>query len=157
MAGSAKTSSNEVPIASPCCAAKSRASSGSSVTPREKRIRREACTAWTSRWPHQPSPMIAALSIALRLSSERCRRSRLLERMGAREGVDLLARVGDAHEIRERRGVDVEELRAGRLAGDADVRERHLVAVRELAGLLALEVRLEPGERLGVPVPAPRR
>src|SRR5262249_54759796 len=93
----------------------------------------------------------------MRTSSDRRRRPRLLEWMGARERVDLRQLVGDANEVRERRRVDVEEFRAGRLAGDAGIGERHLVAGGEFAGLLALEVRLEPGERLGVPVPAPRR
>src|SRR6266404_8068428 len=151
IAGSASTSPNDVPIASPFAAAKSRAASGSSVTPRAKRIRREPCTAPTSRLPHQPSPMIAALS----MRSNRCGRARLLERMGAREGVDLLAGAGDADHIGKRRRVDVEEFRPGRLAREADVGDRHLVAMAETPGLLALKMGFERGERLDVPMAAP--
>src|SRR5262245_39064434 len=119
MAESARTSSSEAPIAIPCAAPNSRASSGSSVTPRENRIRSEPLTDSTSRWPHQPSPMTAALSMDAGPLDGR-RRPRLLERMGACERVDALARLGDAHEVRERRRVDLEESCAGRLAGDAD-------------------------------------
>jgi hypothetical protein len=45
--------------------AKSRTVSGSSVTPRVKRKSRLVCAARTSSLPHQPSPIIAALSMSL--------------------------------------------------------------------------------------------
>src|SRR5712671_2585096 len=150
IAGSASTSSYDVPIVSPP-AARSRARSGSSVTPRAKRIRPEPCAAWMRRLPHQPKPMIAASS----MRSNRHGRARLLERMGARKGVDLLACAGDANHLGKRRGVDVEEFRAGDLAREADVGDRHLVAMAETPGLLALKMGFERGERLDVPMAAP--
>src|ERR1700704_3409604 len=150
IAGSASTSSYDVPIMSPP-AAGSRARSGASVTPRAKRIKLEPCAAWMSRLPHQPSPMIAASS----MRSNRRGRARLLERMGARDGVDLLAGAGDTDHGWEGRGVDVEEFRAGGLAREADVGDRHLVAMAETSGLLALELGFERGQRLDVPMAAP--
>src|SRR5271165_7164391 len=59
----------------------------------------------------------------------RRRRSRLLERMSAGKGVDLRQRTRDPGEIRKRRGVDIEEFCAGRLARDTDIGERDLIAV----------------------------
>src|SRR6195256_4802804 len=103
------------------------------------------------RLPHQPKPMIAASS----MRSNRRGRARLLERMSAREGVDLLACAGDANHLRERGGVDVEEFRAGGLAREADVGDRHLVAMAETSSLLALEMGFERGERLDVPMAGP--
>src|ERR1700704_1511903 len=150
IAGSASTSSYDVPIMSPP-AARSRARSGSSVTPRAKRINPEPCAAWMRRLPHQPSPMIAALS----MRSNRRGRARLLERMSAREGVDLLAGGGDANHVWEGHGVDVEEFRPGGLAREADVGDRHLVAMAETSRLLAFEMGFERGERLDVPMAAP--
>ena len=55
--------------------------------------------------------------------------------MGARERVDLQARVDDARDIGIRAHVDAVEAGAGALAGEADIGDRHLVAVAEGAGL----------------------
>src|SRR6516165_5432454 len=64
----------------------------------------------------------------------RCRRALLPERMGAGEGIDLLACIGDTHDVGKRREIHIEELRAGDLAGEADIRERYVVAMTEAAG-----------------------
>src|SRR5450755_4236937 len=116
--GSAMTSSNEVPMAILCSAAKSLTVSGSSVTPRTKLIGApKSRAAFTKVLPHQPRPTIAVLS----MRSGRRGRAGLLHRMRAREGVVRHAGVDDALHRRVRRDVDLEIGRARRLAGEADV------------------------------------
>src|SRR5664280_3761182 len=130
---SASTSSNEVPMAILCSAAKSRTESGSSVTPRTKLIDApKSRAAFTRVLPHQPRPTIAVLS----MRSGRRGRAGLLHRMCAREGVVLHAGVDDALDGRVRRDVDLEIGRARRLAGEADVRDGDLVALAIAPGLL---------------------
>src|ERR1700733_16317664 len=82
-------------------------------------------------------------------------RAWLLQRMGAREGVYLRQLIGDPREGRERRGVDIEEFRARRLARDADIGELDLVTVAITPGLRALQMRFERGQRRPVPMLAP--
>src|SRR5664279_4202420 len=115
---SASTSSNEVPMAILCSAAKSRTVSGSSVTPRTKLIGApKSRAAFTRALPHQPRPTIAVLS----MRSGRRGRAGLLHRMRAREGVVLHAGVDDARDGRERRQIDLEIGRARCLPGETDV------------------------------------
>src|SRR5579859_123403 len=67
-------------------------------------------------------------------SSHRRRRARLFERVGAGEGVERRQRVDDAVEGRERRGIDIEEFGAGRLAGQTNIGQRDGVAVSVAPG-----------------------
>src|SRR6185437_13695623 len=101
-----------------------------------------SAAASTSRLPHQPSPTMAALSIL-----GRGRRARLLERMRAGEGVVLHAGIDDALDGRELRQIDLEETRARRLRGEADVGDGDLVALAVAAGRLVLQMRLKRIER----------
>src|SRR5262245_33716653 len=84
------------------------------------------------------------------------RRARLLERMRAREGVDLEAFLDDPRHGRIGLEIDLEQFRADRVGDEADVGQRDLVAVAVAAGLLvAAEMGLERGERLVAPVADP--
>src|ERR1043165_4233206 len=133
--------------------AKSSTVSGSSVTPRVKRISLLWRAARTSSLPHQPRPTIAALSMSV---AQRSGRARLLERMRLGKGGDLHAARRDAHHGRIGRDIDLEEAGPGDLRGDADVGHRDTVAVREGARLLvAREMRLHRGKPLADPVPDP--
>src|SRR5262249_16678247 len=71
---------------------------------------------------------------ALRLC--RRRRAGLLERVSARECIDPRAVRGDAGEGREWRETDLEEIGASRLAGNADIGHRDLLAVAISSGFL---------------------
>src|SRR5215467_6961931 len=154
---SASTSLREVPSTILCSAAKSRTVSGSSVTPRTKRNGApKSCADFTSVLPHQPRPTIAVFNICecLRLCCRR--RAGLLERMSARECVDLCAIRGDAGEGRKWREIDFEEIGACRLAGDADIGHRDLLAVTISSGLLrAREILFKRGQSELVPVLRP--
>src|SRR5216684_6673365 len=75
--------------------------------------------------------------------------------MSAGEGVDLLARLCDTGEVRKWRDVDAEEFGSGGLAGETDVRDRHLVAVAETTCFLRAEMDFERGQRLRMPMAAP--
>src|ERR1700687_2939222 len=99
------TSSNEVPMAILCSAAKSRTVSGSSVTPRTKLIGApKSRAAFTRVLPHQPRPTIAVLS----MRSGGRGRAGLLHRMRAREGIVRHAQIDDALHRREWRDVHLE-------------------------------------------------
>src|SRR5262252_8464723 len=63
-----------------------------------------------------------------------CRSAGLLERMGGRKGVDLHASIDHARERRIGLEVDLEVTRARRLAREADVADRRLLAAAEAAG-----------------------
>src|SRR5579871_6982730 len=76
--------------------------------------------------------------------------------MGASESVDLLTCRRNAGEVRERCGVDAEELRSRCLAGEADIRDRHPVAMTEASRFPRTEMDFERGQRLSVPMSAPR-
>src|SRR5665647_525580 len=151
---SAIASSNEVPMASRCSAAKSPTVSGSSVTPRTKRIGApKSRAAFTRFLPHQPRPTIAVLSMTIRL---RRRRAGLLERMGARESVVLGAGRGDARDGRIRRQIDLEEIRPRHLTGQANVGNGELLTLAIGAGLLlGCEMLLQPAQRRLVPMLRP--
>ena len=99
----------------------------------------------------------AAAARAARLTLHRRRRAGLLQRMRPRERLVLHAGVGDALEGRERREIDLEEARARRLAGEADVGDGDAVAVGVFAGRLVLQMGLERGQRGAVPVLRPFR
>src|SRR6187455_2532492 len=130
--------------------AKSRTVSGSSVTPRVNRISALPCAERTSSLPHQPRPIIATSSIDLVPHARG--RAGLLERMRPGERLERHARCRDALHGRKRRGVDVEEAGARRLAHKTEVRHRHAVAMRELAGLLvAREMSFHRGEPFADP------
>src|SRR5450759_3315604 len=120
------TSSNEVPRAILCSAAKSRTVSGSSDTPRTNRIGApKSRAAFTRVLPPQPRPTIALFN----MRHLRRRRARLLERMGAREGIVLHAGRNDAGDGRIRRQIDLEEVRPRRLTGEADIGQRDMLAL----------------------------
>src|SRR5215470_1018788 len=83
-------------------------------------------------------------------------RARLLERMSARERVELEALRDDALERGKGRRVALEELRADGVRRDADVGERRPIAMAEPAGLrLAGKMRLDRPRALVEPVPDP--
>src|SRR5262245_36824343 len=90
--------------------------------------------AFTSVLPHQPRPTIAVLSMQPQL--RRCRRAGLLERMRACECLIFRARRSNAGNRRIWREIDLEEIRAGHLTGEADVRHRDLLALAIGAGFL---------------------
>jgi hypothetical protein len=73
----------------------------------------------------------------------------------AGEGADRGERISDPREIRKRRGVDREEFCSRGLAREADVGERDRVAVAIAAGSSVFQVRLQGGQRDGVPMLAP--
>src|SRR5215467_365919 len=75
--------------------------------------------------------------------------------MRAGERVDCRQRVCDPRKIGKRRGIDVEELGAGGLAGETNVRERYCVAVAITARRRATQMRFQSGERGYVPVLTP--
>ena len=83
------------------------------------------------------------------------RRTRLLQRVRAGEGVDRGERISDPGEFRKRRGVDREEFCSRGLAREADVGERDRVAVAIAAGGGVFQVRFERGQCGGVPMLAP--
>src|SRR5882762_11201173 len=92
----------------------------------------------------------------LQLASRR-RSAGLPERMSAGEGVDLLARLRDSREVAKWRDVDAEEFGSGGLAGETDIRDRHLVAMAETTCFFHAEVDFERGQRLRMPMAAPCR
>src|SRR5665647_3191737 len=142
-------------MASPCSAAKSVTVSGSSVTPRTKRIGApKSRAAFTRVLPHQPRPIIAVLSMMTRL--HRRRRARLLHRMGTREGVVLHAQIDDAFHGRERRYIHLEICRARRLTREADVGDGDLVPLAKAPGLpRAREIGLQRRQGRHVPMLTP--
>src|ERR1700746_2505829 len=75
--------------------------------------------------------------------------------MRACESVNGRQRVCDPRKIGKWRGVDVEELGAGGLAGETNVRERDRVAVAIAARPRATQMCLQSGERGNVPVLTP--
>src|SRR5882672_11468686 len=80
----------------------------------------------------------------------------LLQGLGAVEGVDFRAFPENAHHRRHPRRGDVEELRAEDLRGQADIGDRHRVAVAESSGLFLLrQVRFQGFQRLLRPVCEP--
>src|SRR5215467_6411749 len=141
---SASTSSNEVPSWIWFSAAKSRTDSGSRVMPRLNRNGApKSRAAFTSVFPHQPRPTIAVLSMPSRLCCRR--RAGLLERMGAREYVVFRAGRSDARNRWIRREIDLEETRAGHMTGEADVRDRYLLALAIGSGFFfGRQMLLEP-------------
>src|SRR5450759_3033464 len=149
------TSSNEVPRAILCSAAKSRTVSGSSVTPRTKRIGApKSRAAFTRVLPHQPRPTIAVLSMMIRL--RRRGRARLLEGVSARESVVLGAGGGDAGHRRVRRQIDLEEVCARHLTGKANVGNGDLFALAIGASFfLSRQMLFQSGKRRLVPVLGP--
>ena len=108
-------------------------------------------------------PQHTAPSLQLRFGTfrshalHRRRRPGLLERVGARECIVLRASLDDALERRKRREIDLEEIRASRLARKADVGDGDRIAVGIAAGRLVLEMGLKRGERGAVPVLRPFR
>src|SRR3954469_5714763 len=97
--------------------------------------------------PHQPRPITAALSMRLLR-----RRAGLLERVRSGERLVLPASVDDALHRRIRRDVALEIESADRIAGEADVGERDLIAMAVTAGLLrACQIGLQRLERRLVP------
>src|SRR6478736_4739023 len=90
--------------------------------------------AFTSALPHQPRPTIAVLTMQARLGCGR--RAGLLERVGARKSIILHARRSDTSDGRVWRQIDLEEIRACGLTGNANVRDCDLVALTVSAGFL---------------------
>src|SRR5262249_20343745 len=86
-----------------------------------------------------------------------CRRSAgLPERVCEGECIDPLACLRDPGEVWKWRNVDAEEFCSGGLTGKADIRDRHLVAMAEATRFLRAEVDFERGQRLRMPMAAPR-
>src|SRR5262245_31851430 len=84
------------------------------------------------------------------------RRARLLERMRARKRVLLEASIDDASDGRIGHQIHLEQLGPDRVADQADVRDRHAIAMAVAAGLrIAAEMGLKRGERLAKPVADP--
>ena len=75
--------------------------------------------------------------------------------MRACESIDCRERICDPRKIWKRRGVDVEELGAGGLAGETNVRERDRIAVAIAAGGGTAQMRFQSGERGNVPMLSP--
>src|SRR2546425_9698008 len=76
--------------------------------------------------------------------------------MSAGEGIDLKARLRNSGEVAKWRDVDAEEFGSGGLAGETDVCDRHLVAMAETTRFCHAEVNFERGQRLRMPMAAPR-
>ena len=77
--------------------------------------------------------------------------------MGARKGVDCRQRIRNPRKIRKSRRIDIEEFRAGCLAGETNVGQRDGVAVAIAPGGRPGQVCFESGQRRGVPMLAPFR
>src|SRR5215472_10383228 len=75
--------------------------------------------------------------------------------MRASESVNCGQRICDPRKIGKRRGVDVEELGAGGLAGETNVRKRNRVAVAVAARCGTAQMRFQCGERGYEPVLTP--
>src|ERR1700758_3775627 len=75
--------------------------------------------------------------------------------MRAGKGIDRRQRIRDPRKVREWRRVDIEELRAGRLAGETNVGERNRIAMAVAPGGGGRQMLFESGERRGVPMLTP--